>query len=151
MRRRTSLLVGLIVVTIAGAMAAWHVCGISRGPTALNALRIKHEMTIAEVEAILGSPHKQELCRHTGGLMSGEWRGDGYRIIVSFYSDGRVRDMGVINTEDQSNSPLVALNRWLLGNLPWGGWPTRGYGLHDFDALRVPDSDEECDAPSGVE
>jgi hypothetical protein len=115
------LLLGSIVIVAALAGATWLVW---RRPSAINvesAARIREVMTLAEVEAILGGPARDDRSEPSsirpGSLLShdGErnrWMSDVCTITVYFEQDGRVGAF-VVDASDPE-SPLDMVRR-LLG------------------------------------
>jgi hypothetical protein len=126
MTRRRVLLLGSVAVVVALIAT---VCLTWRRPsviTADNLAKIKLDMTLAEVEAILGGPPRDEsdgLCRpaypsisrlafHTDGMPSVEYVGPDCAIRITFYQNRVVWLLfgDMMRTDETS---LEKLRRWL--------------------------------------
>lgn len=128
-RIRRILLFGLFA-TLTGAWLLWP-----RPTTAItreNAERIKLGMTIAEVEAILGGPARDDNAgpievddpgkfpswarmQTRGGLIEGEekiWRSDTVQIWLGF-ADHCVIVLATYNVHRSEESPIDTFRRWL--------------------------------------
>jgi hypothetical protein len=133
--RRRLLLFGLLTGLLAlgaGSWLLWPRTAITRE----NAAKIQLDMTLEEVESILGGPARDET---TGPVIreeppefaprdaSGrsfritildlrphlEWHSDEVRIWVHIDSDGRVTECMYFPTHRANESPLDMLRRWL--------------------------------------
>jgi hypothetical protein len=136
-RRRRLLLLTIAAVVVVLVIAVWLVWP---GPSAItreNAARIKEGMTLAEVEAILGGPARDE----TTGPVEREdppefappdargirwritiadmrsslqrWESDQARVWVHFDAEGRVTDCQHFSMRRANEGPIDMLRRWL--------------------------------------
>jgi hypothetical protein len=136
-RRRRLLLLGLTTLTVLALCAC-----LLRPRTAItreNAERIRAGMTIAEVEALLGGPPRDD---STGPVVAEvdpehgileekrltfytarwtperpnvivQWQSDEVNISVAFTAEGRVDGSGYLRLHRVQESPLDRLSRWL--------------------------------------
>lgn len=136
-RPRRRLLLALFAVVMLLVLGVWlHWTKPFSAITRENAAKIKDGMTLAEVEAILGGPPRDET---TGPVIREEppefappdargrsfritivnlrqhleWHSDQVRIWVHFDSHGRVTDFTHFPTHRAEESPLALLRRWL--------------------------------------
>jgi hypothetical protein len=126
MPRRRLLLLALPVALVllgVGALVLWPRTSITRE----NAEKIEEGMTLAEVEALLGGPARNEsglpdnfindafvnvdACG-TPPFAERRWASPGYVVIVSFDGSGRVTRHSHADF-DVDRSPLDKLRRWL--------------------------------------
>jgi hypothetical protein len=114
-RRVWPLGVGLVLVVLAFLLTdalLW-----APGLTEANVRRIKPGMTLAEVEALLGSPpwHSEDFAEYgvnrLGYRWSRLWKAEGAWAEVSFGADGRVR--AAVGRELPRPGPLDRLRAWL--------------------------------------
>jgi len=114
---RRRLLFGLLaaVVALAVVVMLWPPSAINRE----NKSKLRHGMTQAEVEAILGGPARDEVGGKPPRFLvkipenQKEWIGPECKITVVFNEDGRA---GAISSENVSVPPeamLEKFRRWL--------------------------------------
>jgi hypothetical protein len=119
MSRRTRRLLPLVllVATVPLAVAAW----LLWPPTAItpkNAERIRPGMTLAEVEAILGGPARDEapkqppLVNIQSVRPDREWNSDQVSVCVFLDAAGRVRECRAFLVP-RPPGPVDRLRRWL--------------------------------------
>jgi hypothetical protein len=119
-RRRRLLIVAVVGATVALAVGAWLLWPRT-AITRENAAKIREGMTLAEVEAILGGPARDD---YTGPLLPDgpaelacvalpRWASDRVVIWVSFDADGRVEWSEKVHTRRIEESPLDRVRRWL--------------------------------------
>jgi hypothetical protein len=132
MTRRRVLLLGSIAVVAALAVTGWVVSRQS-AITRENAARISEDMTLAEVEAILGGPERDDSTGptefdpdrdnlvyvitgsdlETRPLTVHWWHTDTVSIGVSSSADGHVWAVDKRPMRRQSQGALDTLRRWL--------------------------------------
>jgi hypothetical protein len=115
--RRRLLLFGLLAALAALTIGGWFL--LSRSAiTYENAHRLKKGMTIAEVEAILGGPARDEtglrpVVIHQEGRIHC-WFSEALLIRVSLHFDGTVMTVEPLPMEPiRRESLLVMVRRWL--------------------------------------
>jgi len=89
------------------------------GLTEDHVRRIQPGMTLAEVEALLGSPATEIIDRQSEGepisplrvRWQRKWRGEGAVVDVPFWADGRV--MAAVGGGRRQPGPLACLRAWL--------------------------------------
>ncbi len=137
MTRSRVLLLGTVAVAAALAVAAWTVWPTATAITADNAARIKQGMTLAEVEAILGGPARDETTGPVERIEPPEfalpdargiawritiadlrpalqrWESDQARVWIHIDAEGRVTDCQVFPMQRAKEGALAALCRWL--------------------------------------
>jgi outer membrane protein assembly factor BamE (lipoprotein component of BamABCDE complex) len=129
MKRRCLLLITAIAVLVlvgVGVLAlALRPHQPSTAITRENAAKIQHGMTVAEVEALLGGPARDDTTgpleidisyTSTHGACQRDWRSDEVVIAVCFDADGRVIDScndPVQPLPRQQDSVFDVLRRWL--------------------------------------
>ncbi len=120
MTRRRVLLLGSVAIVAAMAVAMWAVWPRPSAITEENAAKIQQGMTLAEVEAILGGPARDE----TGGAEASlyvimilgderEWIAPGIAINIRFDGDNRVALVHRGATLTLDGSFLDRVCRWL--------------------------------------
>jgi hypothetical protein len=121
-RRRLFIVVGLLAcMLVAGGIATW----LLRSDTAItreNAEKIRPGMTLAEVEAILGGPPRDECigsqrsCTWIGDIRGNHpavWVGPDTAFRADFGDDERVVAMAVGDVQYDHEPPVDMLRRWL--------------------------------------
>jgi hypothetical protein len=122
MTRRRVLLLGSVAAAAALALAVWALSP-SSAINAENAARITPGMTLAEVEAILGGPARDETdgeryVEYHEGLTEPiipfrQWTGPSIGIIVVFSAEDGVVTQFSIGPTSAAANPLDRLRRWL--------------------------------------
>src|SRR4051812_29388784 len=124
MTRRRWLLLGMLVAAAVVAAGLWLNQPPRSAINAENAAKIEIGMTLAEVEAVLGGPARDETTGPVndvifgGELMlpggpSAEWVSDEYRVWVWLDSEGRVDLYSDSPVQRLPETPLEKLRRWL--------------------------------------
>jgi hypothetical protein len=124
--RRRLLMFGLLAGLLMLGVRGWVLW--PRTTTAItreSAARIQENMTLAEVEAILGGPEREETTGPLEELGAGDpvgnrdaivlrtWRSDFVYILVGFDEDHCVASRSIFYTRRAPESLLDMLRRWL--------------------------------------
>jgi hypothetical protein len=116
-RTRRLLLLALPAALVTAALTGWLLWSRT-AITAANAARIEKGMTLAEVEALLGGPARDEAPDHPReNLLRGvrpdhEWHSQFVTVNLYLDSDGRVREYRA-TLPPRPPGPLDVLRRWL--------------------------------------
>jgi len=127
-RRRRLSLFGLPVALVALGVAGWLLLPRT-AITRENAAKIQEGMTLAEVEAILGGPARDDTTGPTTGnapwgtaqiighiprwVSTKDWDSDSVSIVVRFDSDQRVTDYLAYHTRRTDVGVLAMFRRWV--------------------------------------
>jgi hypothetical protein len=121
--RRRRLLIALACLVLVLVCAAWLLWPQRAAITRANGARIENGMTLAQVEAILGGPPRDEstgvldpdLKMGGGDIVAREWRSDEVIIHVIFDRDGLVNSRTVqpVRLVDPREPLLVRLRRFV--------------------------------------
>jgi hypothetical protein len=131
MTRRRPLLLSMlaVVLALAAAWLVWPCAAITRE----NVQQVKEGMTLAEVEAILGGPVRDETtgpvvldeeCSapglqpdysrpYRGHIGPFQWKSDQVMLLLYFDAEGHVADRDPLPLRRADESLLARLRRWL--------------------------------------
>jgi outer membrane protein assembly factor BamE (lipoprotein component of BamABCDE complex) len=120
-RRKSLLLLVLPAVFLLIGAGVWATWPRPSAITPENAARIRAGMTVAEVEAILGGPARDEAPPEVARMYQMiqsvrpdlEWSSDQVGVWVYLDADGRVRESHAIPAPAGPHGVIPVLRRWL--------------------------------------